>query len=158
MFTSHMTCSTFSPICRNLCVCERACCHARLERCWSDQADGIWPYPGVLWHVGIRDSKLNGQELVHMAVRRLMCQHCICNSSSAHLRPHCGWSYAPSISGHTLKTTLHILLKTDNTLKYGVRGLHGPWSGFQAGPHFQRIVAVISLPAREFCARRSHSA
>lgn len=30
----------------------------------------------------MQDSKLNRQELVHMAVRKLTCQHCICNSSS----------------------------------------------------------------------------
>lgn len=81
---------TFSPICRNYCVWVSVCvyvcivsCHARLEQCWSTgQADGIWPCPGVLWHIGMQDSKLSGQELVHMALRILMCQHCICNSSS----------------------------------------------------------------------------
>lgn len=73
-----------------VCACVRVVsCHARLERCWSaGQADGIWPYPGVIWHVGMQDSKLNGQELVHMAVRRRMCKRCICNSSSGVLSTH----------------------------------------------------------------------
>ena len=100
---AHLFTHLSELLCVSVCVCVcvhvYVCivsCHARLERCWSaGQANGIWPCPGVLWHVGMRDSKLNGQELLHMAVRILTCQHCICNSSSGLLSTHFSLSLPP---------------------------------------------------------------
>ena len=106
------------------CLCVYVCivsCHARLEQCWSTgQADGIWPCPGVLWHIGMQDSKLSGQELVHMAVRILMCQHCICNSSSGVLSIYFPLRLPPPLS---LGTTPIIASITVTSWFYCVGGV-----------------------------------
>lgn len=86
LFT-HLSELLWVSVCVYVCIVS---CHAKPERCWSaGQANGIWPWPGVLWHVGMQDSEVNGQELMHMAARILACQRCICNwwsgVSSAHL-------------------------------------------------------------------------
>lgn len=80
----------------SVCVCIVSC-HAKPERCWSaGQANGIWPWPGVLWHAGMQDSEPNGQELMHMAARILACQHCICNWWSGVSSTHLCLSLPPS--------------------------------------------------------------
>lgn len=91
---AHLFTHLSELLCVNVCVCR--CCHARLEWCWSAcQASGIWPCPGVLWHVGMQDSKMNRQELAHMAALIQTSQHCICRSSSGVLAPISPISMAP---------------------------------------------------------------
>lgn len=77
-----MTWPTFSSICQNYCVL--VCALWAVMRGWSrvDQRAKPVAYGHVLGCCGMRDSKLNKQELVHMVVWILTCQHCICNSSS----------------------------------------------------------------------------
>lgn len=110
---AHLFTHLSELLCLSVCVLCIVSCHARLEQCWSTgQANGIWPCPRVLWHVGMQNSKLNRQELVHMAVWILMCQHCICKSSSGVMSTLFSLTLPsplslPTIIGANTKATFH---------------------------------------------------